>query len=362
MNIFVAKLSYDTQESDLQNAFSEYGEIDSVKIIMDKFTGKSKGFGFIEMSNDEEGQNAINGLNDTEVDGRTIVVKIAEPRENRDNNGNLTPPPNAILTTEPPRLRVRTESNSSSNTWLFKSFKKTDITGNSILLEGDNNGVTEIKVYDGQYQRDRFGHFEPANQNQPATPLKGIGLLGSITTNPLVTSLLLPASSINYAGSTEEFITVFINNRDQVTLTAQNLDISAITMSPFRKWNFSNPTVVTESTAFGGETDWGFVRASSTEQQFMTTDFSLDACVGLFAGRRSRIGDIIIIVLRANPNSTGREVVDLVNIYTEANNLAFVGTTSRVKNWMGFLGATLGLIQEDNSDPDWYETKWISLI
>ena len=86
MNIFVAKLNFDTQESNLKDVFSEYGEIDSVKIIMDKFTGKSKGFGFIEMSNDEEGQNAINGLNDTEVDGRTIVVKIAEPRENRDNN------------------------------------------------------------------------------------------------------------------------------------------------------------------------------------------------------------------------------------------------------------------------------------
>ena len=86
MNIFVAKLNFDTQESDLKDVFSEYGEIDSVKIIMDKFTGKSKGFGFIEMSNDEEGQNAINGLNDTEVDGRTIVVKKAEPRENRDNS------------------------------------------------------------------------------------------------------------------------------------------------------------------------------------------------------------------------------------------------------------------------------------
>ena len=292
-----------------------------------------------------------------------IIVDEAvwEFREVRDNNGNLTPPPNAILTTEPPRLRVRTESGSSSNTWLFKSFKKTDNTGNSIHLEGDNNGNTEIRVYDGQYQRDRFGDFEPANGAQPATPLKGIGLLGIVGSNPLVTSLLLPASSINYAGSTEEFITVFINNRDQVTLTAQNLDISAITMSPFLKWNFSNPTVVKESTAFGGESEWGFVRASSTEQPFMTTDFSIDACVGFFAGSRSRIGDIIILVLRANPSSTGQEVVDLVNEFTANNGLSFVGTVSRVKNWMGFLDE-IGFIQEDNSDPDWYETKWISLV
>lgn len=84
MNIFVAKLSYDTQESDLQDAFSEYGEVDSVKIIMDRDTGRSKGFGFVEMEDDEEAMNAINGLNDSELDGRTIVVKKAEPRERRE--------------------------------------------------------------------------------------------------------------------------------------------------------------------------------------------------------------------------------------------------------------------------------------
>jgi RNA recognition motif-containing protein len=83
MNIFVAKLNYDTQEGDLLDAFEAYGTVDSCKIIMDKFTGRSKGFGFVEMPNDEEAQNAINDLNDAEMDGRTIVVKKAEPRENR---------------------------------------------------------------------------------------------------------------------------------------------------------------------------------------------------------------------------------------------------------------------------------------
>jgi len=87
MNIFVAKLNFDTHESDLRDAFESFGEVDSVKIITDKFSGRSKGFGFVEMPNDEEGQNAINGLNDTEVDGRTIVVKKAEPRENRGGGG-----------------------------------------------------------------------------------------------------------------------------------------------------------------------------------------------------------------------------------------------------------------------------------
>ncbi|MFT4667177.1 MAG: RNA recognition motif-containing protein [Patescibacteria group bacterium] len=87
MNIFVAKLNFDTRESTLQEAFEAYGNVDSCKIIMDKFSGKSKGFGFVEMPNDEEGQAAINDLNDQDFDGRTIVVKVAEPRENRDSRG-----------------------------------------------------------------------------------------------------------------------------------------------------------------------------------------------------------------------------------------------------------------------------------
>ena len=88
MNIFVAKLNFDTQESDLQDAFEAHGEVDSVKIIMDKFTGRSKGFGFVEMPNDDEAQAAISALNDQEFDGRTIVVKKAEPRENRGGGYN----------------------------------------------------------------------------------------------------------------------------------------------------------------------------------------------------------------------------------------------------------------------------------
>ena len=87
MNIFVAKLNYDTQEDDLRDAFEEFGAVDSVKIIMDKFSGRSKGFGFVEMPNDDEARAAIADLNDSELDGRTIVVKKAEPRENRGGGG-----------------------------------------------------------------------------------------------------------------------------------------------------------------------------------------------------------------------------------------------------------------------------------
>jgi RNA recognition motif-containing protein len=83
MNIFAAKLNYDTTDETLQAAFEEFGEVDSAKVIMDKFTGRSKGFGFVEMPNDAEAKNAINSLNDSELDGRTIVVKVAEPKGDR---------------------------------------------------------------------------------------------------------------------------------------------------------------------------------------------------------------------------------------------------------------------------------------
>ena len=87
MNIFVAKLNYDTNEADLRASFEQYGEVSSCSLIFDKFTSRSKGFGFIEMPNDDEAQNAINALDETELDGHTIVVKKAEPRENRPPSG-----------------------------------------------------------------------------------------------------------------------------------------------------------------------------------------------------------------------------------------------------------------------------------
>ena len=87
MNIFVAKLNFDTREDHLKEVFEEFGEVSSAKIVMDKFTGRSKGFGFIEMPNDDEAQNAINDLNDSELDGRNIVVKKVEPRENNRGGG-----------------------------------------------------------------------------------------------------------------------------------------------------------------------------------------------------------------------------------------------------------------------------------
>ena len=80
MNIFVAKLSASTTGEDLQRLFSEYGEVTSAKVIMDRDTGNSKRFGFVEMANDDEGKQAIEELNDSEFDNSTIVVKVAKPR------------------------------------------------------------------------------------------------------------------------------------------------------------------------------------------------------------------------------------------------------------------------------------------
>ena len=81
MNIFVAKLDFQTTSEDLQSLFEQFGTVDTAKVVFDKETGRSRGFAFVEMPNDDEANEAINNLNDTTVDGRTIVVKKAEPRE-----------------------------------------------------------------------------------------------------------------------------------------------------------------------------------------------------------------------------------------------------------------------------------------
>jgi RNA recognition motif-containing protein len=80
MNIFVAKLNFKTRKEDLEAAFARFGQVTSCKIVHDKDTGRSKGYGFIEMPNDTEANNAIADLNEKELDGRAIVVKPANPK------------------------------------------------------------------------------------------------------------------------------------------------------------------------------------------------------------------------------------------------------------------------------------------
>ena len=86
MNIFIAGLSYSVNDADLNALFEEYGTISSAKVIMDRDSGRSKGFGFIEMENNEEANKAISELNGAEYDGRTIAVSEARPRQERSNN------------------------------------------------------------------------------------------------------------------------------------------------------------------------------------------------------------------------------------------------------------------------------------
>ena len=80
MNIYIGNLNYRGREADLQQVMEEYGAVDSVKIIKDRETGKSKGFGFVEMGNDAQAKQAIEELNGAEYEGRTMIVKEARPR------------------------------------------------------------------------------------------------------------------------------------------------------------------------------------------------------------------------------------------------------------------------------------------
>ena len=85
MNIFVGNLNYSITEDDMREIFEEYGELTSVKLITDKFTGRSKGFGFVEMTDADEAKKAIEELNGAEVEGRSMVVNESIEKK-RDNN------------------------------------------------------------------------------------------------------------------------------------------------------------------------------------------------------------------------------------------------------------------------------------
>ena len=87
MNIYVGNLPFNMGEEDLKEIFEEYGEVSSVKIISDKFTGRSKGFGFVEMDSDDEANNAIKELNNAEVSGRNIKVNESKPRPAESRGG-----------------------------------------------------------------------------------------------------------------------------------------------------------------------------------------------------------------------------------------------------------------------------------
>ncbi len=87
MNVYVGNLPYSTSSDDLREAFEAFGEVTSANVISDRDSGRSKGFGFVEMSDDSAAKEAIEKLNGTEMDGRTITVNEARPREDRPRGG-----------------------------------------------------------------------------------------------------------------------------------------------------------------------------------------------------------------------------------------------------------------------------------
>ena len=87
MNIYVGNLSYDTTEQDLETAFTPFGQVDTARLINDRDSGRSKGFGFVEMPNNAEAEAAIQALNGKDLQGRTVTVNEARPREPRQGGG-----------------------------------------------------------------------------------------------------------------------------------------------------------------------------------------------------------------------------------------------------------------------------------
>ena len=87
MKIYIGNMSYETTEDNIRQAFESFGEVTSVNVITDRETGRPKGFGFVEMSSDTEGQAAIDGLNSTDMNGRTVSVNVARPRVERGGGG-----------------------------------------------------------------------------------------------------------------------------------------------------------------------------------------------------------------------------------------------------------------------------------
>lgn len=88
MNIYVSNLSFNVQDDDLRGFFEEYGEVSSARVVMDKMTQRSRGFGFVEMSDDAAAQKAITELDGASVEGRNIRVTVAKPREERSGGGD----------------------------------------------------------------------------------------------------------------------------------------------------------------------------------------------------------------------------------------------------------------------------------
>jgi RNA recognition motif-containing protein len=86
-NIYVGNLSFDVSEAQLQESFAAFGTVNKASVVTDRMTGRSRGFGFVEMANDDEGKAAIEGLNGSQLGGRTVTVNLAKPKADRPTDG-----------------------------------------------------------------------------------------------------------------------------------------------------------------------------------------------------------------------------------------------------------------------------------
>ncbi|NIA06167.1 MAG: RNA-binding protein [Actinobacteria bacterium] len=86
-NIYVGNLSFDVTEAQLREAFAAFGTVDKASLVTDRMTGRSRGFGFVEMANDDEGKAAIEGLNGSDMGGRSLTVNLAKPKVDRNRSG-----------------------------------------------------------------------------------------------------------------------------------------------------------------------------------------------------------------------------------------------------------------------------------
>ena len=86
-NIYVGNLSFDVSDAQLQEAFAAFGTVNKASVVTDRMTGRSRGFGFVEMAKDDEGKAAIEGLNGSELGGRSITVNVAKPKADRNSGG-----------------------------------------------------------------------------------------------------------------------------------------------------------------------------------------------------------------------------------------------------------------------------------
>ena len=166
MNIYVSHLSWGTSSEGLGNLFMQFGEVASANVITDRETGRSRGFGFVEMPNEEEGQKAIDQLNGTSFEGQTITVNVARPREER-FFGRLRRQSRRRLRRQPWRRLRRQRRRLRSQPVLIPDFISERISGRAFLPIPYGAGRFYRPVFAFPYFPHAQRHREKERKNYP---------------------------------------------------------------------------------------------------------------------------------------------------------------------------------------------------